>query len=246
MRRSRSTGWIIRLLSGTTSPSGEDLNKIVNLTRRELLTTFLGAPFAMAACRDTSSPRAFPDGEIVGQSASLGHIFRENRNFEVPATNWQNVKFAIVGGGVAGLSAAWKLSNQGFNDFVLLELEKEVGGTSQSGTGKPVSYPWGAHYLPVPFQENTALISLLAEMDLLEGRKENGDVIVKEEHLCRDPEERVFYKGRWYDGLYLHAGESEEDKRQYAEFQRQVDHWVSWRDATGRRAFVVPSAILFE
>ena len=60
------------------------------------------------------------------------------------------------------------------------------------------------------------------------------------EHVnsCRDPEERVFYKGRWYEGLYLHVGASEEDKGQYAEFQKQVDFWVNWRDSQGKRAFV--------
>ena len=214
----------------------------MQLSRRELLATFLGAPFAFAACRETGAPRRFPEGEIVGQSAALGHILRENRVFEVPADNWQNVKVGIVGGGVAGLAAAWKLTKQGVNDFVVLELEKEEGGTSRSGVGQPVNYPWGAHYLPVPFQENTELISLLDEMSLLEGRVTSDEWRVKEEFLCREPEERVFYKGRWYDGLYLHVGESEEDKRQFAEFQKQIDAWVNFRDAKGRRAFVVPSA----
>jgi len=212
-----------------------------NWTRRELLTAFLGAPFALAACRENNS-RRFPDGEIVGQSVELGHILRENRVFEVSAENWKDVKVAIVGGGVAGLSAAWKLRKENLSDFVLFELEKETGGTSRSGEGQPVGYPWGAHYLPVPFQENTELISLLDEMTLTNGRAADGSVVIKEEYLCRDPEERVFYKGRWYDGLYLHVGESEEDKRQFAEFQKQVDYWVNWRDAKGRRAFVVPSA----
>ena len=212
----------------------------MDLNRRELLSLFLGAPFALAACRE--SVRRFPEGEIVGQSASLGHVLRENRSFEVPADRWTNVKVGIVGGGVAGLAAAWKLSKSGFSDFVVLELEKEAGGTSRSGVGQPVSHPWGAHYLPVPFQENAELISLLNEMSLTEGRAADGSVVVKEQYLCRDPEERVFYKGRWYDGLYLHVGEGEEDKRQFAEFQKHVDGWVNWRDAKGRRAFVVPSA----
>jgi hypothetical protein len=125
----------------------------VKLTRRELLTTFLGAPFAIAACGDVASKK-FPDGEIVGQSVELGHIIRERRNLEVPVGNWETIKVAIVGGGVAGLSAAWKLSKQNFHDFVLLELEKDIGGTSRSGSGSPVGHPWGAHYLPVPFKEN--------------------------------------------------------------------------------------------
>ena len=213
----------------------------MKLTRRELLTTFLGAPFAIAACREGAS-KNFPDGEIVGQSVNLGHILRERRNFEVPADNWETIKVAIVGGGVAGLSAAWKLSKENFHDFVLLELEKEIGGTSRSGSGKPVGHPWGAHYLPVPFQENEELLSLLDEMGLTEGRSPNGDPVIAEQFLCREPEERVFYKGRWYDGLYLNAGASEDDKKQFAEFQKQIDAWVNWRDSRGRRAFVVPVA----
>ena len=192
----------------------------------------------MAACRET--PRALPGGEIVGQNVELGHLLREGMGFEVPPDNWETVNVVIVGGGVAGLSAAWKLTRDNFQDFLVLELEREVGGTSRSGAGAPVGYPWGAHYLPVPFPENTELISLLDEMSLTEGRDANGDVVLAEQFLCREPEERVFYKGRWYDGLYLHPGESEDDKRQFADFQRQIDRWVNWRDGRGRRAFVVP------
>ena len=44
----------------------------------------------------------------------------------------------IIGGGVAGLTAAWKFRKENFTDFVLLELEKEVGGTARSGRGDPV------------------------------------------------------------------------------------------------------------
>lgn len=209
------------------------------LSRRELLTAFLGAPFALAACRSGASEK-FPDGEIVGQTVTLGHILRENRNFEVPPDNWETKKVAIIGGGVAGLTAAWKFRKENFDDFVLLELEKEIGGTARSGQGDPVGYPWGAHYLPVPFHENAELISLLDEMSLTDGRDAQGEIVVKEQYLCREPEERVFYKGRWYEGLYLTVGASDEDKRQYAEFQKRIDYWVNWRDASGKRAFILP------
>lgn len=212
----------------------------MNISRRDLLISFLGLPFAVSC--GVSRHQSFPDGEMVGQSVSLGHILREGRLFEVPTDKWENKKVAIVGGGIAGLTTAWKFKRENFNDFVLLELENEAGGTARSGKGEPVNYPWAAHYLPVPFQENVELIEFLDEMSLLDGRDANGEVIVKEQFLCREPEERVFYKGRWYEGLYLNVGASEEDKRQYAEFQKQIDRWVNWRDAGGRRAFVVPLA----
>ncbi len=212
-----------------------------NFTRREILKSFLGLPFALAACQSNSEIISY-DGEIVGANADVGHILRENRSFEVAANNWETAKVVIVGGGVAGLIAAWKLNKENFDDFVLLELENRIGGTSTSGTSNLVSYPWGAHYLPVPFQENVELISLLEEMNLAEGRDKSGELVIKEQFLCREPEERIFYKGRWYDGLYLHAGESPEDIRQLAEFQKQLDFWADWRDSGGKRAFVLPVA----
>ncbi len=211
----------------------------MKFTRREILTYFLGAPFALTACRSNSAGN-FPDGEIIGANVDVGHILRENRAREVPVNNWENVKVAIIGGGIAGLSAAWEFQRNNFNDFVVLELENKIGGTSASGTSNIVSYPWGAHYLPVPFQENAELIALLDEMNLTEGKNQAGEIIVKEQFLCREPEERIFYKGRWYEGLYLNAGASEEDKRQFAEFQKQIDLWVNWRDSSGKRAFAVP------
>lgn len=212
----------------------------MNLSRRELLTMFLGAPFALQACRNATP--TFPNGEIVGQSAELGHLIREGRRFEVAADKWEGIGVAIIGGGIAGLSAAWKLKGSGFNDFAVFELETEPGGTSRSGKGDPVGYPWGAHYLPVPFGENSELIALLDEMELTSGRDPAGEIIVKEQFLCRDPEERIFYKGRWYDGLYLNVGATDNDRRQLADFERQINYWINWRDPSGRRAFAVPLA----
>lgn len=213
----------------------------MKFTRREILASFLGLPFALSACQ-SKSENAPVAGEIVGANVDVGHILRENRNYEVPANNWENIKVAVIGGGAAGLSAAYKFQKNNFNDFVLVELEDKIGGTAQSGKNDFIGYPWGAHYLPVPFQENTELISLLEEMNLTEGRKENGEILIKEQFLCRDPEERIFYKGRWYGGLYLHVGESQADKREYEEFYKQVDFWVNWRDKSGKRAFVLPIA----
>lgn len=213
----------------------------MKFTRREILTAFLGLPIALSACQ-TDSPKDFPDGEIVGANVNIGHVLREQRNYEVPSNNWETVKVAIIGGGAAGLAAAWKLNKENYTDFVLLELESAIGGTARSGSNNFIAYPWGAHYLPVPFHENTELISLLEEMQLVEGKDANGELLVKEQYLCREPEERVFYKGRWYEGLYLNAGASEDDKRQLAEFQKQIDFWTNWRDAKGKRAFVLPVA----
>lgn len=212
------------------------------MTRRDILAAFLGAPFALAACRSNNLP-PLPEGEIVGASDGLGHRLRDGGRVEVPAENWERVKVVIVGGGVAGLTAARRLLQAGFEDFVLLELEREAGGTARSGSSPVVSYPWGAHYLPAPMKENTELVSLLDEMQVLEGRGKDGEPIVAEQFLCRDPEERVFFKGKWYEGLYLRAGATSEDIAQLDAFQKEINRLVAWRDARGRRAFAIPTAL---
>jgi glycine/D-amino acid oxidase-like deaminating enzyme len=211
------------------------------LTRRELLAAFLGVPFALSACGSGETP-PLPEGEIVGASEGIGHLLRDGLRVEPPPDAWERAGVVIVGGGVAGLAAAWRLLREGFEDFVLLELERAPGGTSRSGerAGAVVPYPWGAHYLPAPLKENGALVSLLSEMGVLEGTDGEGEPVVAEQFLCRDPEERVFYRGRWYEGLYLHAGESAEEAAQLQKFNAEVDAWASWRDARGRRAFTIP------
>ena len=209
------------------------------MNRREILAAFLGVPFALAACQRNEDTR-LPEGEIVGASDVFGHRVRDGLHVDVPADAWSNIPLVIVGGGVAGLSAAWRLRNSGFNDFTLIELENAPGGTSRSGSNRLISFPWGAHYIPAPMKENAALVSLLDEMGIVEGKDKNGEPLIGEQFLCRDPEERVFYKGRWYEGLYLHAGESTDDQQQFQKFNAEVDKWIAWRDAKGRRAFTLP------
>lgn len=172
--------------------------------------------------------RALPPGEIVGASDRVGHRLREG--IHPSPDSWTSHGVVIVGAGISGLAAAWRLRHAGFNDYTILELEQVAGGTSRSGGSATSAYPWGAHYVPAPLPENRVLIRLLSEMGVMDGNE------VAEQYLCRDPEERVFYRGSWYEGLYLHAGATHDDIRQLREFEREIDRWVAMR------AFAIPTA----
>lgn len=211
----------------------------MTLTRRDVLTAFLGAPAALAACRTT--PR-IPPGVFAFSPEVAGHAMRDRRGPLPEAQRTERASVVIVGAGVAGLSAAWRLARAGHDDFLLLEIDPVVGGTARSGTSARGGYPWGAHYVTVPMRESRAMVTLLAEMGALEGVTADGDPLVAEQHLCRDPQERLFHDGRWWSGLYLHAGETAQDRDDLQRFQAEVDRWVAWRDARGRRAFAIPSA----
>jgi glycine/D-amino acid oxidase-like deaminating enzyme len=209
-------------------------------TRRDFLALMLGAPLAMA-CRG-QVPRRTPPGTLVETGMTRGHA--AVRDGTVPAvTSWRSQRVVVVGGGVAGLGAAWDLRRRGIRDVLVLELDDIVGGTARGGSSAVTPYPWGAHYIVAPQKDQTALIDLLHEMNAFEGTAADGTPIVDEVLRCREPEERVWYLGRWWEGLYLEAGASADDRRQLAAFNREIDRWSAWRDEQGRRAFTIPRSL---
>jgi protoporphyrinogen oxidase len=58
--------------------------------------------------------------------------------------------------------------------------------------------------------------------------------------LCAEPEERLFFRGLWYEGLYPRAGASRADREELSRFEREMLRFASLRDAKGRRAFALP------
>jgi glycine/D-amino acid oxidase-like deaminating enzyme len=210
------------------------------LTRRDLLKGGL-LGIAAAACRGTPKPAAAGiTGSIVGGAFRRGHRLREAAPPRVAPGERTGV--AIVGGGMAGLSAAWTLERAGYRDFVLLELEDAAGGTSHSGTGPVSAYPWGAHYVPVPSPANRPLVALLEEIGAVTGRGSQGAPVYAEDVLCRDPQERVFYRGEWSEGLYPRAGATRAEIAELHAFEQAMREYAGRRDAQGRRAFVLPRA----
>jgi phytoene dehydrogenase-like protein len=209
------------------------------MNRRELLASFLGLPLALSSGCGAFGSRLPPAGEIIGASAKTGHRIRDGFRPQPATDGWSDVDVVIVGGGIAGLSAARKLARTDLS-FVLLELESRVGGTSIGGQSELVAYPWGAHYVPVPHPHNRELIELLDDVGILEGREEDGAPVVAEQFLCRDPHERLFIDGAWHPGLLPLHGAAEQDVREFAAFRQEVMRWVAWRDADGRRAFTLP------
>jgi phytoene dehydrogenase-like protein len=195
-------------------------------------------PSSLTSCSRKSNAI---QGRIVGASDARGHVLRDGGPSTAVSAR-DDVHVAILGGGVAGLSAAWKLARSGFTDFALYELEDEIGGTAVGGENRVSRYPWGAHYIPVPTREQRALCELLAEMRVISKFDENGRPIAANEHLVRAPQERLFYAGAWMEGLYCVDGASRDDLAELERFEKRIAEISARRDANGKRWFAIPVA----
>lgn len=212
-------------------------------TRRAFLsqlTTRLAVPLALAVpliaapalIRLTRKSGRVIAGDFVEDDATSGHALRDGTlGSRTPVREARRVSVAIVGGGIAGLSAGWRLDARGMRDWLLLELGDDVGGNSRGGENAISRYPWGAHYLPVPAPEAEHVRTLLREVGVL---AEDGTF--DERTLCHAPQERLFQHGRWHEGLEPLDAAPAWERAEWERFDALV---ASWR-ASG--AFRVPLA----
>jgi hypothetical protein len=177
-------------------------------------------------------------GNILGASVATGHRLFEN---QLPSPNHtRKVPAIIIGGGIAGLSAGWKLQKCGFKEFEILELEAQVGGVAHSGRNRVSAYPWGAHYLPIPTQESKAVRELLEDLEVITGYTSTGLPIYRDAFLCFSPQERLYLHGKWQEGFLPLIGATQKDLDQYEKFKEIVDKFKGRRGKDGRKFFAIP------
>jgi glycine/D-amino acid oxidase-like deaminating enzyme len=198
-------------------------NHPVKPTRREFCASSAAALVGLTIKGDR--PLA---GEFALDEVCIGHLIPE-RGAIPPARASVRVPVVIVGGGIAGLSAAWHLQRKGFDRFVLLEMSAQAGGNSRWGQNETSAYPWAAHYLPVPGKRATYVRELMAELGVLK-----SDGTWEERHLCHAPQERLFLYGRWQEGIEPAIGLTADDRDQF----RRLAEMTDALRATGR--FTVP------
>jgi phytoene dehydrogenase-like protein len=167
------------------------------------------------------------EGTFVNDSFSLGHRIRDRAKFAAPART-ETFPIVIVGGGIAGLSAAWRLARRGFRDFVLLEMESQPGGNSRWGENEITAYPWAAHYVPVPDSRQPLVRELFEELGVFkDGRWDDR-------RLCFSPQERLFLHGRWQEGIEPEIASTERDRDDYLRFADRI------RESRASGEFTIP------
>lgn len=179
-------------------------------------------------------------GTLGGADLSRGHQLRKG-GFPDP-TETRETDIAILGGGVAGLSAAWSLANAGVRDFRLLELEDRTGGNARAGRNAVSAYPLGAHYLPIPNAEAKGIIRLLEQLGIITGWQ-GGKPVYDPYAIVADPDERLLYLGNWREGLVPGVAIEPRDQADLSAFFAAMVAFRDRSDAQGRPAFAIPMAL---
>lgn len=187
------------------------------MRRRPFLA--LPAAGALAAC---GAPPAELPGGYTGINVERGHRLRDALaagHLPTPAQQ-RRTRVVIAGGGVAGLAAARALRLAGVEDVVLLEMEDDAGGNSRATRVQGQRCPIGAHYLPLPGDDAHEVQDLLEELGLRQ--RVAGRWRYDERHLCHSPQERLYWQGRWHEGLLPVDGVGAATLAQYRQFARRV------------------------
>lgn len=190
------------------------------------LSSLSGLSAALVGLRPKSGRRI--EGGFVHESHPIGHRLRDGGAFLAPRQTRQ-APVVIVGGGIAGLSAAWRLDARGLHDFAVIEMESRPGGNARWGENTATAFPWGAHYVPVPLSAGLVR-ELFTDLGVFDGQQWD------ERHLVHAPKERLFIHGRWQEGLEPQVGPTRRDRDQMERFEERVQTLR----ASGR--FTIPMA----
>lgn len=211
--------------------------------RRKKFIQFLASLTAVAAITDSCREkeiRKYP-GRLVEGNMRLGHALRDQQFGKTTTGLPEETPVAIIGAGISGLSAGYHLYSAGYTEFVVLDLESTPGGNAVAGKNALSSFPWGAHYIPIPNPGMPEYTSFLEKAGVIENY-ENGKPAYNELYLCFDPEERLYINGKWQDGLVPNFGLPAADQQQIQRFMQMMDSFRQARDHEGKEAFAIPLA----
>jgi hypothetical protein len=167
-----------------------------------------------------------------------GHFLRD-RHAIPPSSSTIKTDVVILGSGIAGLTAAWKLNKEGHNDFLLIEGPERYGNAAGGHFGDLV-YPTGAHYLPVPSTELPHVREILSDLGILLRNSQSERPYYDERYILHAPDERLLFKGKWQDGIVPATGISIEERKEHERFFKEVERLRQLRGKDGKRIFVLP------
>jgi glycine/D-amino acid oxidase-like deaminating enzyme len=181
---------------------------------------------------------AAPGVRVLRPGMREGHALRDAHALPAPSGELR-CAVAVLGSGVAGLSAAWRLAREGMRDVLLID-GPEPDGNAAAGLLGGIACPRGAHYLPLPGTDALHVREILADLGILHGDPRAARPDYDEQALVHPAAERTLYKGVWHEGLMpRHSAASIAAGQR---FNGAMAGFAARTGGDGRPAFTLPLA----
>jgi hypothetical protein len=205
------------------------------MQRRSFL---LGAGAAALGAAGLWRMQEIPAG-VHAPGRAEGHFLRDRRALPAPSSVI-DIDVVILGSGIAGLTAAWKMQREGKHDFLVID-GPEIYGNAAGGRSGDLAYPTGAHYLPLPSMESFHVREILDDLGIIQRNPLQERPRYDERALLHGPSERIFFNGRWQEGLIPTEGVPEHELAEHKRFFNEMERLRSLRGRDGKRVFAIPS-----
>ncbi len=183
------------------------------MNRRDFLkySALTLSPVVLKVAHEATTTQHASSFELeILSDAAVGHVLRASKNY--PRGKEYNTDYLIVGGGIAGLSAAYELRNE---DFLLCELSERLGGSSSANTHRDQYFAQGAHYdLAYPSYYGKALLEVLYDLEVIDynAALDTWQFVDRQYLIAPDRESRTFDRGQFRSDV-LPEGASRERLR---------------------------------
>jgi phytoene dehydrogenase-like protein len=212
------------------------------MDRREFLNGVLAA-VALAACRGGAKVEdSTSTGPLTGLDHSddftLCHDIWGGATFTLPEPGGPLYDCVIIGGGISGLVAAWKLQKAGFTQILVVEQNSETGGLARAGEVEGIAYAKASAYASFPYNRNTR--DLYRDMGLIDADGEPNSA-----YVLQPPYDQIYIDGVWYAEPFSEEGIealpfSQTVKDDLVSLRGELRRLWNYEDREGKWAFNCP------
>lgn len=233
------------------------VHNLKKFTRRDFINGVLATGGMLAFHPFQGLASAFPKSAAISYSTQNEgeNIFDKTYSFsqchkiwrgelnELPQPENHLYQCIIIGGGISGLVAAWKLYRLGVSDIVILEKDDRMGGLCCSDTINGITGARASAYPSFPFDEN--MTELYEELNFVRVDKKTRKITVNPDYVLRPPYDQIFMEGKWIADPFESEGinqlpVSQKTKSDLAALGEDLDKLYEWADAKGNAAFDCP------
>lgn len=202
---------------------------------------------SLAGCEggetETNPPDELPPGKDAGDNNTICHQVRDGKAWEIPAVAGDLYDCVVIGGGLSGLTTAYRLQKLGITNILVLEKEDPVGGFARLDGPAESAWGQGSAYTVFPYNDN--LFEIYTDLGIITGVDADDVPILDDKYVLKLPANSSYIEGKWYaepwDAGIDALPYSEQIRSDMKAFRDDMITWYEYADADGLFAFDTPT-----